>query len=765
MSRLLGNLSRWLGRLPTGWWVAIAIVPALVPLVHGGFFESADGRLHLDRLAALDQAVRAGVLLPRWFPDLAFGYGHPVLNFYGPLSYYLALPFTLLGASPIVALKLVFAAALVGSGLGMLLLARRHLDRGAAAVAAIVYVYLPYHLLDVYVRGAVAETLTFAWLPLILWSLNRLVAGRAEDRQHFTWLSGLLTAALVITHSLSAVLVAPVLAAYVVLLLVERRDARALGRMTLAMVVGLGASAFHWLPIAAEARYVGLGYGTSQGYQNHLLPLSGLVSFSPAYDYTSQAGAPVTYPLGLMQAALMIAGLAAACWPGARRWLPRPGVVRLFGVVGLVSAFMVTTASLPVWRALEPVLAFLQYPWRFELLTVLGTAVLAGALAQAVIAGCKRWGRRIEHAAAWTMVGVLLVATVGASLWQLPFVPVQPDLAVEEMWRLDRESGQVGTTWTGEYLPIGVTEQRWAISRSATELAPSSSPDAVATMAAGELWLTGVAATRYRFSLGAPLGTEVVLHQFYYPGWQARWQGQTVPGRAAGSLGLAAFDLGPGVGQLDVRLAHTPAQLWGTLISAFILLAGGVLLIARFWPALPRFTGKTLLFATGCLVSGAVLLAGLVMANGYVREVTPVNANLENSVELLAYLPDRGSYHPGDTVQVTLYWRALRPLEQDYKAFVHLTDAAMTRQPAQHDGDPGAGYTPTTRWLPGEVVADAHSLRLPADLPPGRYRLWAGMYQYENGAVRNLAVEAGSTPDVTVADNRILLGEVEVVER
>ena len=126
MSRLLGNLARWLGRVPAGWWVAIAIVPALVPLVHGGFFESADGRLHLDRLAALDQAVRAGVLLPRWFPDLAFGYGHPVLNFYGPLSYYLALPFTLLGVSPIVALKLVFAAAVAGSGLGMLLLARQH---------------------------------------------------------------------------------------------------------------------------------------------------------------------------------------------------------------------------------------------------------------------------------------------------------------------------------------------------------------------------------------------------------------------------------------------------------------------------------------------------------------------------------------------------------------------------------------------------------------------------------------------------------------
>jgi hypothetical protein len=214
---------------------------------------------------------------------------------------------------------------------------------------------------------------------------------------------------------------------------------------------------------------------------------------------------------------------------------------------------------------------------------------------------------------------------------------------------------------------------------------------------------------------------------------------------------------------LEVRLAHTLAQRWGTLVAALVLLAGGVTFVARFRLALPRFAGRTLLFAVGCLLPGVMLLASLVMANGYLRAVTPVDANLENSVELLAYAPDRESYRPGDWVQVTLYWRALRSLAQDYKAFVHLTDPAMTRQPAQHDGDPGAGFTPTTRWLPGEVVADTHALLLPANLPAGRYRLWAGMYEYET--MRNLVVEAGSSPGVTVADNRILLGEVEVVAR
>jgi hypothetical protein len=106
---------------------------------------------------------------------------------------------------------------------------------------------------------------------------------------------------------------------------------------------------------------------------------------------------------------------------------------------------------------------------------------------------------------------------------------------------------------------------------------------------------------------------------------------------------------------------------------------------------------------------------------------------------------------------VTLYWRALRTLDQDYKAFVHLTDAEVTQQPAQHDGDPGSGFTPTTRWLPGEIVPDIHHLRLPADLEPGRYRLWAGMYEHET--VRNLTVLSSDTP---AADGRVMLGDIEV---
>jgi len=47
---------------------------------------------------------------------------------------------------------------------------------------------------------------------------------------------------------------------------------------------------------------------------------------------------------------------------------------------------------------------------------------------------------------------------------------------------------------------------------------------------------------------------------------------------------------------------------------------------------------------------------------------------------------------------------------------------------AQSDGLPADWTRPTTGWLPGEFIRDAHSLTLPAELPPGSYTLVTGLY-------------------------------------
>jgi len=73
---------------------------------------------------------------------------------------------------------------------------------------------------------------------------------------------------------------------------------------------------------------------------------------------------------------------------------------------------------------------------------------------------------------------------------------------------------------------------------------------------------------------------------------------------------------------------------------------------------------------------------------------------------------------------------------------------------AQHDGDPVGGFTPTTRWRPGEIVPDRHRLPLP-DGAKGVYRLKAGLYRLEP-SLRNLTVAPPSP------DGRVDLGPVMI---
>jgi hypothetical protein len=515
-----------------------------------------------------------------------------------------------------------------------------------------------------------------------------------------------------------------------------------MARIALSLSLALAVSAFYWLPVLVEAQYVGLGHGTSQGYQDHLRALRDLFSFGFAYPYPSDPSAARVFPLGLVQIVVIASAVVLVVHPTLRRW-----VTYFFLAVALVSAFLLSTASLPVWRALERGLAFLQYPWRFQALTALATAFLAGAIVEGVTKPSSL-GRAV------LCVAVLLPTGIWA-LWRLPVTQVIPSLSVEAMWQMDRDHGQVGATWTGEYLPIWVEEQRWAISHPAPEPATGS-----VSLPSGQVRLDGVGYTSYDLELDSNRSTTLILHQFHFPGWEAVGKtGQAGPYHSspAGVLGLAAFDLPAGVGPIRVQLGHTPAQFWGTLTSLIVCLVIGLALVVKPLRARDGAVWGSMLLALCYVLLATVLLGSLLLPGGLVQPAIPVNANLEDSVELLAFTTSQTSYQPGDLMEVTLYWRALRDLDSELKAFVHLTDAALAHQPTQHDGDPGGGFTPITRWLPGEMVPDTHHLALPTELAPGRYLLWAGMYEHET--VRNLAVLSAGVPE---ADGRLLLGEVEV---
>ncbi|NLV74052.1 MAG: hypothetical protein GXY52_05150 [Chloroflexi bacterium] len=79
-----------------------------------------------------------------------------------------------------------------------------------------------------------------------------------------------------------------------------------------------------------------------------------------------------------------------------------------------------------------------------------------------------------------------------------------------------------------------------------------------------------------------------------------------------------------------------------------------------------------------------------------------IELQLGESIILRSYDVDQRAKHPGDALDLILYWQA-------------------------------GGDAPTNAWEPEQVVRDAYYLTIPPDTPPGNYRVLVGMYELESG--------------------------------
>jgi hypothetical protein len=109
-----------------------------------------------------------------WTPHLAIRFDP--LRSDGLLPYYLA---ALLPVEATPAIKVIMALSWLLGGIGMFLWLRSWWGQAGALVAGLVYVYLPYQLVTVYVRGAWGETLFWGLLP---WALLAATAPITKPR-------------------------------------------------------------------------------------------------------------------------------------------------------------------------------------------------------------------------------------------------------------------------------------------------------------------------------------------------------------------------------------------------------------------------------------------------------------------------------------------------------------------------------------------------------------------------------------------------------
>ncbi len=120
------------------------------------------------------------------------------------------------------------------------------------------------------------------------------------------------------------------------------------------------------------------------------------------------------------------------------------------------------------------------------------------------------------------------------------------------------------------------------------------------------------------------------------------------------------------------------------------------------------------------------------------------------AIELLGYRLERDQTHPGGRVGLTLYWRADRPVTEDYTVFIHVLDKDASPL-GGWDTVPGAGAYPTTMWTPGRIVAETYWVPVNRVIDaPTAGRVEVGLYRFSTGerlaAVSGPGEKPGDSP-------------------
>src|SRR5215470_11905756 len=119
--------------------------------------DTHDMFLHLDQMKSFYKGLAAGEVYPRWEEETNRGFGAPTTSYYPPGVYYLTSALYAISGDWMVTLLAAYFLMMVASGVAIYVFVRRFLSRAASIAAMVCYIFLPYHLLDQYQRGALAE--------------------------------------------------------------------------------------------------------------------------------------------------------------------------------------------------------------------------------------------------------------------------------------------------------------------------------------------------------------------------------------------------------------------------------------------------------------------------------------------------------------------------------------------------------------------------------------------------------------------------------
>ena len=524
--------------------LAVVLLIPLLALFHSGFPITHDGQDHIARIANFYLDLQNGIIIPRWAPNLNWGYGHPILEFLYPLPSYIASFFHFLGFTLVDSTKILLGIGMFFSGITMYVWLSRFLSKKASFLGAALYVIAPYRFVEVYVRGDIGENLAFVFIPLVLFFIYKISKKPSLMQAS---LGGISLALLITAHNAISLMALPIILLYMVycyFLMVDKKVKKLfIYKSILLIVLGFGLAAFFWIPGLLEGKFTLRNIVTKGIYKDRFVSFSQLLygpwSYGGTGLFTVQLGVInwIVSAISLVSLPFLFKKNKKAFW-----------YVALFLIAILAAIFIMLPSSNFIWAKVMLLQNF-QFPWRFLAITVFATAAL-GAIALEVLP------KKLQTVAFITLFAATLF--FNKDYWHAKGYIYKPQSFYTSIYE--------GTTDTGESAPI------WSVRFMGEK------PKAPAQIIEGKGTITLEKRSPYvhQYSLNNSTLVRILENTLYFPGWRVLVDGVQVPVQFQDEQyrGLMTFMVPQGQHTVQVIFGESKLRVVSDVISviSFIII-------------------------------------------------------------------------------------------------------------------------------------------------------------------------------------------------
>ena len=544
--------------------LAVSILVAL-PVYFNGIPGGNDMPQHFQFAKTYQESVAGGTLYPSWAMQPNGGNGDIGIRFYPPLTHYVFMLFHNLTGNWYDGFFLSVILFFFAGGAGVYFLARQWFAEAASLFGAITYIFLPYHVNQIYGAGMYAEFAAAAIAPFCFLFTYRVCR---RSRPSDVCGLGVAYSLLILTHLPLTVMCSVALAFFFFFSLGGVKVVPAMLRAAAGVLIALLLSGFYWSRMITELSYVNHSspvYSSGHfSFQGHFL-LSRLMPFTGA---TVQATSSYNDQTFLFALAILVSA-AAIYYFGTRA--ERDFRLANVAALGTVAVFMATPLSFFVWQNVS-LFQKTQFPFRWLTLVELAAAIFAAAAFSPAI-GYFRNSKKIPA----LVLGGLWVFNLTFNVTDVmnPLITYPKDYfnPLPERWKSMPSNMCWWTIWAKsvDKRVLSISErlpQQVLIENRGFEVVRWTATERV-----------------FIIDEGAAGPAKVAV--FYYPRWKAAVNGQPVE-LAPTESGLVTLDVPGGKAEVSIRFEEPFFVIAAFYVSGFLWIMITAFLIAGAFRSLKK---------------------------------------------------------------------------------------------------------------------------------------------------------------------------------